>query len=122
MSKIEINTITVLSDCVEIEYATNKKTVSTKIYNIKNLSPNKIIEKGYAQIKPHINIKYDSDGMAYKLPELTDKQIEILTEAAIEEEIEIIEVPVEIIKKPDEVAKELTVEQRLLRIEKILGI
>lgn len=76
---VKINKVEANHDYVMVEYISNGITISTRVYGHDELTPQEIIEKGYEELKPHIQMECDRLGIVadHTLPTVTDEVLSI---------------------------------------------
>jgi hypothetical protein len=74
---IKILNIEATHDFIVIEYLTNGIKISTRVYGHDNLTPQEIVEKGYKELKPHIDMECERLGLEI------DSELEIVEDEVI---------------------------------------
>lgn len=76
---VQIIKVEATHDYVMLEFLTNGITISTRVYDADNLTPQEIVEKGYLELKPHIQMECDRLEIIanHELPVVEDKVISI---------------------------------------------
>ena len=79
VSMVQITKVEAKHDYVVMEYSTNGITISTRVMEDQERTPQEILEKGYAQLKPHIQVECDRLGIVanHDLPIAVDEVVSI---------------------------------------------
>jgi hypothetical protein len=77
---VNIKKVEATKEYITIEFISNEITISTRVYNFEELTPQEIVEKAYNGLRPHIDIECDRLGINpdHSLPEVEDEIINIV--------------------------------------------
>jgi hypothetical protein len=76
---VQITNIEATHDYVVVEYNSNGILISARVMEDKERTPQEIVEKGYAELRPHIQMECDRLGIEadHELPQVEDKVLSI---------------------------------------------
>lgn len=76
---VQVTNVTAERDYVVVEFLTNGITISTRVYGHAELTPQQIVERGYAEVRPHIDIECYRQGIKpdHALPKVEDELLGI---------------------------------------------